>query len=80
MSASKKAADGTAHGKFRDLKSRKNPKGGAHVPVINASQLNLGAMGDGIGPTNTAGGVSAGPGSIQKVTDSSSANLFGKCG
>jgi hypothetical protein len=36
MHTSKKPASATAHGKFRDLKAKKNPKGGLQKEVYTA--------------------------------------------
>jgi hypothetical protein len=78
MSASKKQA---AHGKFRDLKAKKNPKGGAPVVYNGGSQLQLGSL-NGVSASSGGGtGKSPSPGdiTIAKTSDSSSPSLFVHC-
>jgi len=76
-----RAAKATAQSRFRDLKAKKNPKGGAPA-IVNAPQLDLNNLiaGSSTGGTGGGGGkgVSLGSFSIQKATDSSSAPLFQK--
>jgi hypothetical protein len=79
MSATKKPAKTAAHGRFKDLKAKKNPKGGAPTIMNDPSvmaDLNIGSASTGGG-----GGKAPSVGSITvtKTTDSSSADLFKAC-
>lgn len=82
MSASKKTAKPAAHGKFRDLKAKKNPKGGAPVIYNGGAQLQGGTL-----ITGSSGGGGGGGGkapnlgdiTFTKTTDSSSPALFQHC-
>jgi hypothetical protein len=74
MRASKKPEKASVHGKFRDLKARKNPKGGTTTPITSSLHPSLGLV-----ITDLSGGGSVpkiGSTNVTKVTGSSSPGLY----
>lgn len=80
MSATKKQAKADTHGGFKDLKTRKSPKGGSPTLTINPSLVaalnntSSSGSGGGGGKEPSIGNIT-----ITKTTDGSSPNLFNAC-
>jgi hypothetical protein len=74
MSASKKTAKAVAHGKFKDLKAKKNPKGG--VAMITDTSLNS-ALTQAI--TSSGKVPSVGTIVVTKDNNQASSKLFQNC-